>query len=363
MDSSAAPAIPPGAILWLLAAVTSALVTVVSIGYAQRRGLLDQPGRRRSHSQPTPRGGGIGIVLAVLAFGLLPLGFAGEPMAWWIALALLAVALIGWIDDHGPLSARLRLCAHVLAAVLLVWAIAARSVHAWSAIWLMLLVLAVVWSINLHNFIDGINGLLALQAVAVLAWLGWFGLRADDPALTQLAAVGALATLAFLPFNLPRARIFLGDVGSGALGLLIAAAALLALRADALDLGAILMLCSASGVDASATLVSRLLQGRRWYRPHREHLYQWLVRSGSSHGQVAIAYFLWTALLVPTLLAARALVQASDWAQANPELAESLYLFGWPAATLGLAAAIWLAGKRACRRRIAKHRRPCVLPN
>jgi len=363
MDSSAAPVVPPGATLWLLAAVTSALATMVWIAYAQRRGLLDQPGRRRSHAQPTPRGGGIGIVLAVLGFALLPLGLAGEQMAPWIALALLAVALIGWIDDHRPLPARLRLWVHLLAAVLLVWTISAGSVPAWSAIWLALLVLAVVWSINLHNFIDGINGLLALQAVAVLGWLSWFGLRADALLLTQLAAVGAMATLAFLPFNLPRARIFLGDVGSGALGLLIAAAALLALRADALDLGAILMLCSASGVDASATLVSRLLRGRRWYRPHREHLYQWLVRSGSSHVQVAIAYFLWTALLVPILLAARAFVQASDWAQTNPGLAETLYLAGWPAATLGLAAAIWLAGKRACRRRIAKHSRPCVLPN
>ncbi len=363
MVGLAAPSVPAGATLWLLAALLSALATMVSIAYAQRRGLLDQPGRRRSHGQPTPRGGGIGIVLAVLAFGLLPLVLAGEATSRWIAVALLAVAAIGWIDDHGPLSARLRLVVHLGAALLLVWAIGAHPGHPWLPLWLGLLVLAVVWSINLHNFVDGINGLLGLQAVAVLGWFAWFGHRAGDPALTQLAAVATFATLAFLPFNLPRARIFLGDVGSGALGLLIAAAALLALRAEALDLGAVLMLCSASGVDASATLLSRLSRGRRWSRPHREHLYQWLVRSGSSHARVAIGYFAWTAVLVPGLLALRELAHSGGWAQANPRLAECLYLIGWPAATLGIAAVIWLVGKRACRRRLAKNPRPCVLRN
>lgn len=363
MDGPVAPSFAAGAPLWLLAGMLSALVTVASIAYAQRRGLLDRPGRRRSHVHPTPRGGGVGIVLAMLLFGLLPLLLAGEVTSAWIAAALLAVALIGWIDDHGALSARLRLAVHLLAAVLLVGALGTRPGHPWLLPWLALLVLAVVWSINLHNFVDGINGLLALQATAILGWLAWFGHRAEDPVLGHFAAVGAFATLAFLPFNLPRARIFLGDVGSGALGLVIAAAALLALRSAALDLGAILMLCSACGIDASATLLSRLLRGRRWHQPHREHLYQWLVRSGSSHAQVAAGYFVWTAVLVPGLLALRAVAHASDWAQANPRLADSLYFIGWPAATLGIAALIWLAGKRACRHRLAKNRRPCVLRN
>jgi UDP-N-acetylmuramyl pentapeptide phosphotransferase/UDP-N-acetylglucosamine-1-phosphate transferase len=353
----------PVAAAMVAAAALSALATGLALAYARRRGLLDAPGPRRSHIVPTPRGGGIGIVLAVLIIGLLPAAFAGLAWALPLALALLAVAAVGWIDDHRPLSARLRLLVHLVAAglsagVLLGWP---ADVAAW--VLLAAVIVALAWSINLHNFIDGIDGLLGLDAAAVFALLAAFAFAAGDAGLARLAAVAAAASAAFLPFNLPRARIFLGDVGSGALGLLLGALSLAAWRRGVLDLGAILMLLSACAVDATATLVSRMLRGRRWWRPHREHLYQWLVRSGSSHPRVALAYLAWTLGVVPLLLAARAVVQASPLAAASPRFAESLYFVGWPAATLLIAAGLWWAGKRACLRRVRCRARTCVPPN
>ncbi len=333
------------------AAGLSALATALALGYARRRGLLDAPGQRRSHSVPTPRGGGIGIALAVLLLGLLPAAHAGLDWALPVALALLLTAAIGWIDDHRSLSARLRLLVHLLASTLAALALLGwpADIAGWTT--LLVVIIALAWSINLHNFVDGIDGLLALDAIAVFGLLAAFAYAAGDAELARLAAVAAAASAAFLPFNLPRARVFLGDVGSGALGLLIGVLSLGAWRRGVLDAGAILMLLSACLVDATATLLSRMVRGRRWWRPHREHLYQWLVRTGSSHPRVALAYLAWTLGVVPMLLAARAVVEASPLAAASPGFAESLYFVGWPALTLLIAVGLWWAGKRACLRR------------
>jgi Fuc2NAc and GlcNAc transferase len=333
------------------AAALSAALCAAAIGYARRRGLLDLPGRRRSHAVPTPRGGGIGIVVAMLAFALAPAAVGGDAMAATLAAALAAVAAVGWWDDHRPLSARLRLAVHLGAASAVAIGVLGAPSGPVAAMALALAVLAIAWSINLHNFIDGINGLLGLQALAVLAILAGLAARAGQGELALWCAVGAAACAGFLPFNLPRARIFLGDVGSGALGLLLGALALLAWRRGLLDAGALLMLLSACAVDATATLLSRMARGRRWWRPHREHLYQWLVRGGASHARVALLYLGWTAGVVPLLLLVREPVAASRWAAAHPAAAESLYFAGWPAATLLCALGLWWAGKRACLRR------------
>jgi UDP-N-acetylmuramyl pentapeptide phosphotransferase/UDP-N-acetylglucosamine-1-phosphate transferase len=335
----------------MAAAGLSALATAVALAYARRRGLVDLPGRRRSHALPTPRGGGVGIVLAVLVVGLAPAAAAGLGWALPLAVAFLSVAAIGWIDDHRPLSARLRLLVHLLAAALAAGALLGWPVSAGGWVLLAATILALAWSTNLHNFVDGIDGLLGLQASAVFALLAGFALAAGDESLARLAAVAAAASAAFLPFNLPRARVFLGDVGSGALGLLVGALSVAAWRRGVLDPGALLMLSSACLVDATATLLSRVLRGRRWWRPHREHLYQWLVRTGSSHPRVALAYLGWTLGVVPLLLAVRAVMHASPPAGASPRLVESLYSIGWPAATLLIATGLWWAGKRACLRR------------
>lgn len=349
--------------------VVSAVATRFSIVYAHRRRLIDEPGARRSHAEPTPRGGGIGIVIAVLACACLPVAIASRvaPAPTALVIAVILVAAVGWIDDHRGLSARWRFLAHcVAAAILLSPLMLALSQIADSFpgmapfAWVILAValLATVWSINLHNFMDGTDGILAVQAIFVFVALAILCARAGSTTHAGEIAVFAAATAGFLPFNFPRARIFMGDVGSGVLGLLIAVAVLWQMQVRQIALASGLVLCSAFVIDASCTLVSRMLRGRRWYSAHREHLYQWLARCGGSHARVVAWYLAWNLLIVvpvvawinrgSNLLMSSADSRIAEWsAPSGAGAAVAVYL-------LGVAA--WWAGKRYCLRALQRKR-------
>lgn len=325
---------------WLLG---SFLITVLlvrgAIGYARRRGMLDQPGQRRSHRMPTPRGGGIGIVVAMLA--CLPGVLYGSPAAWpagviaglWVALIL--VALAGWWDDHHPLPVLPRLGAQVLAVGLFSCSLLVTGLSWW---WLPLLLICGVWSINLHNFMDGIDGLLAQQAIFVGAGLALLAWAATQPALMLAAAALAAAALGFWCFNRPPARIFMGDVGSGSIGLLVFVFSAMLWRVEHALLWPALILSSSFVVDASLTLLTRMSRGRRWYTAHREHLYQWLARYGAgTHAKSGAAYLGWNLLVAaPSAWLA--------WSHLRLALPITITVY------LGATAA-WLALKRRCLRR------------
>ena len=277
-------------ILWLLAGVAIAGAgTWLARRYALSRDLLDQPGERRSHRVATPRGGGISIVAVLLvALAVLASVDPGDvPAAASAALGLLLVAGIGWVDDHRPLSPWLRLGVHALAGVAL-----GVAVHLHGGGWLdaALAVLATTVLVNVWNFMDGIDGLAASQAaLAAAAWALWVG---QGPVFwLGLALVAGVC--GFLPFNLPRARIFLGDVGSGALG--YALAGLLALAMSGRDPVQRLWLTVPLLpflIDASLTLSARILRGEAWWRPHVQHAYQVWARAAGSHPRVTAAYAL-----------------------------------------------------------------------
>lgn len=324
---------------WLVASFAMTLLLVRgAIGYAKRRGMLDQPGQRRSHRLPTPRGGGIGIVVVMLLS--LPYILAIAPGNWpasviwglWMALVLVAVA--GWWDDHRSLPIWPRLGAQLLGVGLFSVGLLATGLPWW---WLPVLLAAGAWSVNLHNFMDGIDGLLAQQAVFAgvgLALLGW---GAGQPALATAAAVLAASVLGFWWFNRPPARIFMGDVGSASIGLLIFAFGAMLWRVDQRMLWPALILSSAFVIDASFTLLTRMLRGRRWYTAHREHLYQWLVRRGAAHSRVGGAYLGWNVLVA----APSAWLAWSHLRMALP-ITMIIYL---------VATVTWLALKRRCLRR------------
>lgn len=320
----------------LLCASGTAMLTLLAIDYGRRRGLLDQPGQRRSHRQPTPRGGGIAPVTTLLVV-ISALGLRGSLAPWdalALAVALFAVAAIGWADDHRPLGAGTRLAVHAGLAVFAVSLLLPAG-----GVWLWLVAaLAVVSAINLCNFMDGINGIATTQAALVAACLGIM-LGFADPALSMLAFGLALACLGFLPFNFPRARIFLGDVGSGALGLMVALLGLLAWREGVAGIAALALLPSAFLIDGGLTLLSRAAAGKPLAKAHREHLYQWLVRSGASHAAVTLGYAVWTAAMGLFFL----LRPAGD-----PLLTLGLYLAG------GL---LWWHGRR---RLLARRRRRAI---
>lgn len=288
----------------LLVAAVSSLVTALALGYARRMALLDQPGARRSHAVPTPRGGGVGIVVA-LACGLAGLWFmAPEERGLWLGFGfgLLAVAGIGWLDDHRPLPILPRLAVHALAGLGL-----AAGLSGWPETpedWAGTLATAVgvMALVNIWNFMDGIDGLAASQAGLVAVALMAIGGAGIDARMV-LALFLLAAAAAFLPFNFPRARIFLGDVGSGALGFAVAALLLVSIARGAMDWFYAPVLVSAFLIDAGLTLAKRILQGKRWWRPHREHLYQWAVRCGFGHPPVTMAYAFWTLAAATVCLA------------------------------------------------------------
>lgn len=252
--------------------------------YALKQSLIDQPGERRSHSVATPRGGGIAIVISMLvataALGVRQPGMA--PLMLAFGIGLLLVAGIGWVDDHRPLSPWLRLGVHVVAAALFALAVADQfqSLVLGAVAFVATLVLTNVW-----NFMDGIDGLAASQAL--IAAVGLAVLAGGSWALLAFALAAACA--GFLPFNFPRARIFMGDVGSGAIG--YALGALCVAAAARLQDRALLALLPVSVflVDASLTLLRRLLRGERWWTPHTQHAYQAWARA-AGHGRVTLAY-------------------------------------------------------------------------
>ena len=268
--------------------------------YALRRRLIDQPGERRSHQVATPRGGGIAIVLAVLPL-LAWLAWrttADRTLLAAIAIGLLMVAGIGWLDDHRPLSPWLRLGVHALAAVCLACGIAQDAGLAGALVaFAAAMILTNVW-----NFMDGIDGLAASQALLVATACA---LWAGGGAAALLAVALAAACVGFLPFNLPPARIFLGDVGSGALGFLLAALLGMLAPRDWRTAPLLLLPVSAFVLDAGFTLLARMRAGERWWLPHTSHAYQRWARRLGRHGPVTKAYAAWTLVACLLMLAGR----------------------------------------------------------
>lgn len=356
-------------VLLIATMVLSALLTLIAIRYALRRQLLDLPGRRRSHAAPTPRGGGVAIVVAMLAgFSTLLLSCFNGGMGYLVVLVppVIGIALVGWLDDHGGLSTLKRFAMHCAAAA---WVFAAPSFffavfvgegtidNVGLAIFVGLAVtVAIVWSINLHNFMDGINGLLTLQALFVLCVLaGLLAWKGGGGSAALLVCSAACA--GFLPFNFPRARVFMGDVGSGVLGFVIAVSVLWQTGMPRVAAASGFVLCSAFVADATCTLLSRMLGGRRWYSAHREHLYQWLVRCGYSHARVVALYMGWNLLIVLPVV---------YWMNRSPALADQSSAAG-PSTGIGAAAAVysmavilWWVGKRRCLNMVAMRRQHAV---
>jgi Fuc2NAc and GlcNAc transferase len=291
----------------LLAFAASALLTGLVRRYALARAVLDIPNERSLHTVPTPRGGGLAIVVVVglvhaacVVGGLLPLASGSA----WGGAALLLAAL-GWADDRRPLPARTRLFIQVALAFVALAVITGASPAGalWQAVAVVFGGVAFVWFVNLYNFMDGADGLAAIQATVAAGALGMLAAIDGDTGVAAVALALAGASAGFLRWNRAPARIFLGDVGSyflgGYLGLL--ACHLLA-GGDAVWHWLILL--APFITDASLTLVRRILAGERWWAAHRTHAYQQLVTAGWSHKKLARAFLALCLLLMLLALAA-----------------------------------------------------------
>ena len=286
------------AVLIMLSATTVRTMIAVRV--------MDTPEARKAHDRPTPKGGGVGIVVTFLVGIAVLYRFAefarlADPYFLGVIEASVTIAVVAFLDDLFDWPFMVKLGAQVLAALVAVlsglyvtdfripyfgplpfaWAGVAATM-----VWLL-------FTTNAMNFIDGLNGLasgVALIACLFLAFIaeqhgGWFG----------YAAAGLLAAglAGFLPFNFPTARIFMGDVGSQFCGFMLAVLAVVASRFDGVELSFLLMPMLLSGVlfDVGFTLVRRALAGQSVTQPHRGHLYQIAQRSGVSPVTVTLLHW------------------------------------------------------------------------
>jgi Fuc2NAc and GlcNAc transferase len=307
--------------------IVSALLTRLVRNLAVSRGVLDVPNQRSSHSVPTPRGGGLAIVVAA-TLGFMWLAVTGT-LDRALLLSLLGgvlVAMIGLIDDRLHLPARVRLPVHFAAAL---WALVClgglapirvgNEIISLGASGYVLGVLGIVWALNLFNFMDGIDGIAASEAIFVVCAGALSTLIEAGPASVPIAGlVLGAACAGFLLWNWPPAKIFMGDVGSGYIGYVVAVMALAALRHDPVALWTWLILGGLFFVDATVTLVRRFAAGERIHEAHRSHAYQHLARRWGSHKRVTCAVWLVNVLwLLPCALAATIYPTHAAWITAG----------------------------------------------
>ncbi|MFL1479427.1 MraY family glycosyltransferase [Pseudomonas grimontii] len=285
---------------WFFVVITlfSYLLTASLRRYALANSIIDIPIARSSHSVPTPRGGGVAIVVSFL--------FALPLLGWIQAVSLQTliaaggagalIAIIGFMDDHGHIAARWRLLGHFAAS-------------AWALYWLgglpELLLFGVtvnpgwiggvlgafylVWMLNLYNFMDGIDGIASVEAICACLGMCLIYVLSGHTNLVLLPLVLAMAVAGFLCWNFPPARIFMGDAGSGFLGIILGIFSIQAAWASSQLLWTWLILLGVFIVDATFTLIRRLVRGDKVYEAHRSHAYQFASRRYGSHLPVTLA--------------------------------------------------------------------------
>lgn len=307
-------------LLFFLSYILTFLLTYFGVErfrlWSLQRKLFDIPNERSSHTQPTPRGGGLIIAAVCLSvFFAYCLIFGQIESLWAYFVGAIIVIFISWLDDLYTISVVWRFLAHSLAASLVIW-----SLGFWQNVYLpfagetnfgkigvLITFLWIVWLINAYNFMDGIDGIAGAQAVT--AGIGWLfvGILLNAQNTAFYGIVIALSSLAFLLHNWQPAKIFMGDVGSAFLGYTFAVMPLIAFRETSqaekklLPLMAV-MLVLVFIFDSLWTLAKRLWHLEKVWQAHREHIYQKLVISGFSHQFVTVLYLLISSITVGLLI-------------------------------------------------------------
>lgn len=265
-----------------------------AVKWGRQLALMDRPSERSSHTSSTPKGGGIGILLACLFFGAL------ADVSLFVLVPAAGISVIGFIGDRYDINPKIRLGLQLCAAIMFLYghyghlaAMAGAESHDGIKVFGVFLfwLLFIAGTANFYNFMDGINGIAGITAIIAFSFLGGYGwLNGKSEALILFSFVIVSACAGFLPWNFPSARVFMGDVGSLLLGFLFAA--LVFLFADSPS-EFILMVSFLLPfyADEIITMAERLKDGISLTRPHRSHLYQVLVNEfGWSHCSVAVGY-------------------------------------------------------------------------
>lgn len=337
------PTLPPLVLLFLPLAAAFGLslgLTAHLSGRRARLRILDHPNERSLHHAPVPRTGGLAI-LAGLTAALLFMAWRNQLPAGLIRplSGAALVALISFCDDRAGVGVAPRFAVHGLAAIIAVsggLALESLALSIWAWHWptgagMFFSALFMIWMTNLYNFMDGMDGFAGGMGLIGFCFLGLFGWLAGDAGYGLVCCSAALSCAGFLVFNFPPARIFMGDTGASTLGFL---AAVLILFADIQGLfpfwaGALVF--SPFIVDATVTLLRRLLAGERIWQAHRSHYYQRLVQLGWGHRKTVLAEYV---LMLIAGCSALVLLQArhAAWPLAG--------LAAWAGAYMALAVAV-----------------------
>lgn len=278
--------------------IGSYLLTGAIYRYAETLSLIDIPETRSSHSSPTPRGGGLAIVISYILCSLLVISNTSALFSpYWYLSALLLTAFIGFWDDLRGVPVRWRLPVHFAAALLLAvpfhgnsdilpfWGTGSGRLFA-----TLVIVISLVWLLNLYNFMDGIDGIAAVETISVSIGGAAILLFAGQGQLAVLLLFLAAGSGGFLLWNWPPAKIFMGDVGSGFLGLALGGIALYSMSgSNRLTVWPWLILLGVFVIDATYTLARRISGGERWYIAHRSHAYQHAAARYKSHRKVTLS--------------------------------------------------------------------------
>jgi len=291
------------ALVWGCAGVAALALNAGGVALFRRwalaREVLDVPNARSSHTVPTPRGGGLVLVLVTLIGTLV--GVTAGVVAWrpavlWVGAAALAVAAVSWVEDLHRVPLGVRLAVQAAAAVATLAAVGSLRLVAIPLLGVVHLgpvgaVLEFIWIVglaNAFNFMDGIDGIAGGQAL--VAAVGWMLLAASGSPLQWIAMMLAAGSLGFLFFNWAPAKLFMGDVGAVFLGFTLAVLPLMAARSEPRNAFAGVLLVWPFLFDTAFTLVRRLAKGENVLASHRSHLYQRLVIAGWSHASVSMLY-------------------------------------------------------------------------
>lgn len=265
--------------------------------YALKKNIIDNPNERSSHSIPTPRGGGVAVVVSYIlgVMLLIYLDYLSQQIGLTLIVSGFIVALLGFLDDHGHINSMLRLAIHFMVAIGVVVSLGGFSeVKIFNNFLLgfsanIIAVLFLIWLLNLYNFMDGINGIASVEAITTLMSMSViyfiFNLQLNIEILWLLSA----CAFGFLLWNFPKAKIFMGDACSGFLGLTLGILALIALKENLALFCAWIICLGVFIVDATFTLIRRVSSGYKMYDAHRSHSYQILSRKWGSHTPVTLA--------------------------------------------------------------------------
>jgi len=305
----------------LLVFLLSAGLTWYLCHPAAKLRVLDAPNERSLHRIPVPRTGGLAIIAALLS-GSSPfaLVWLQVPVFASVMAAAAVIAIVSFVDDRSGVSPKFRLLIHTIAAALvLAGGLLPDSFQlpgwqwAWpSAVSFVFTGLFLIWMTNLYNFMDGMDGFaagMALLGFSAYAVLGW---QAGEALFTMVSLMIAASAAGFLVFNFPPAKIFMGDTGASVLGFLSACLSLWAATEKIFPIWVGILVFSPFIIDATITLLNRLLAGHKVWEAHRSHYYQRLACVGWGHRKTVILEY---ALMIAAGLSGNIAVSLSPQGQ------------------------------------------------